>query len=692
MEAKFDSLNNEQRSAYMMIERTNNSFFLSGRAGTGKTTFLKNVQKSIKKNFVILAPTGQAAINAGGQTIHSFFGFNFGVLGPGEIGNMNRTKIGLVRNLDTIIIDEVSMVRCDIIDAIDRTLRHYVGNSAPFGGIQMVFVGDMFQLEPIASQKDRATLKEIYGHDCCYFYKAAVIERMKLPKIEFLKIYRQNDPGFIELLEHVRLGKITGFDLTRINSRVSLCDDEKMRITLTSTNADAKRINDERIAEISSESKAYKAICTGKAKMASEVTDETLTLKVGAQVMFTKNDRARRWVNGTIGVVANLGEENVNVRLENGEEFLVERDAWETIDYEYDHENKCCIKTITGRVEQLPLRLAWAITIHKSQSLTFDRVAIDFGRGAFSNGQAYVALSRARSLDGLELLRPMSPASVMTSRAVLEFAKDFNDSNAIDRELSIGEAINTFEKKEDYDGAAVTLYKMAVTESKAGHTDRACDYFTRAMAFTVDDACLQGIPWIMANAYGNEFNVMNACGLYYSGKKGAAEEILRRLDPTWLDNNLLGLYMLGRCLEDKEQWTELEDLYYKMLAIFNSAREMGLDSITFRKLKYRLAILNERQYGDPGIGVIRSLIAETPSYDKYHIALRWMLWKHPDIIKEYKEENKEAHECKLVELLLDQNSDEQEFLKSLREARTEKGNDWNSYRHLINNLKLPMAF
>ena len=471
-----------------MIERTNNSFFLSGRAGTGKTTFLKNVQKSIKKNFVILAPTGQAAINAGGQTIHSFFGFNFGVLGPGEIGNMNRTKIGLVRNLDTIIIDEVSMVRCDIIDAIDRTLRHYVGNSAPFGGIQMVFVGDMFQLEPIASQKDRATLKEIYGHDCCYFYKAAVIERMKLPKVEFLKIYRQNDPGFIELLEHVRLGKITGFDLTRINSRVSLCDDEKMRITLTSTNADAKRINDERIAEISSESKAYKAICTGKAKMASEVTDETLTLKVGAQVMFTKNDRARRWVNGTIGVVANLGEENVNVRLENGEEYLVERDAWETIDYEYDHENKCCIKTITGRVEQLPLRLAWAITIHKSQSLTFDRVAIDFGRGAFSNGQAYVALSRARSFDGLELLRPMSPASVMTSRAVLEFAKDFNDSNAIDRELSIGEAINTFEKKKDYDGAAVTLYKMAVTESKAGHTDRACDYFTRAMAFTVDDA------------------------------------------------------------------------------------------------------------------------------------------------------------------------------------------------------------
>lgn len=343
-------------------------------------------------------------------------------------------------------------------------------------------------------------------------------------------------------------------------------------------------------------------------------------------------------------------------------------------------------------MEQLPLRLAWAITIHKSQSLTFDRVAIDFGRGAFSNGQVYVALSRARSFDGLELLHPMSPASVRVSSEILDFAEDFNDHDAIDRELSIGEAIRTFEKRKDYDGAAVTLYRMAVAESKAGHADRAFDYFTRAMAFTVDDDCLQGIPWIMVNADGNEFNVMNACGLYYSGKKAAAEEMLRSLEPTWLDNNLLGLYLLGRCIEDKEQWAELEDIYYRMLAIFNSARDMGLDSISFRKLKYRLAILNERQYEDPGIGVIRSLISENPSYDKYHIALRWMLWKHPDIIKAYKEEDKDAHKCKLVESLLDQNSDEQEFLKQLRTARAEKNSDWNSYRRLINSLKLPMAF
>jgi len=696
MEAKFDSTNNEQRAAYRMIERTNNSFFLAGRAGTGKTTFLKNIQESINKRFVILAPTGQAAINAGGQTIHSFFGFGFGVLGPGEIGTMNAAKISLVRNLDTIIIDEVSMVRCDIIDAIDRTLRHYVGNSAPFGGIQMVFVGDMFQLEPIANEKDKETLKKIYGYDGYFFYKAAAIERIKLPKIEFLKILRQKDPKFIELLEHIRLGQMTTHDLMKINSRVSHCDDEKMRITLTTTNADAKRINDGRLAEIDSEERVYKAIFTGKAKVTSEVADENLVLKVGAQVMFTKNDRGHRWVNGTIGEVTELHEESVRVKLENGCEFSVNRDEWETIDYEYDPEKKRCIKTVIGKVEQLPVKLAWAITIHKSQSLTFDRVAIDFGKGAFSNGQAYVALSRARSFDGLELLRPMTLSSVRVSSAVLDFAEDFNDSNAIERELSIGEAINAFEKSKDYDGAAVTLFKMASSEAQAGHTDRACDYMTRAMAFVVDDGCLEGMYWGPISGTGNEYSVANACGLYYFGDMVSAEKILKGLDQTWLDNNLLGLYLLSRCLERRKHWDELEEVYYKMLAIYNSTREMGLDSIAFRKLKYRMAILNESHYGDPGLGEIRCLISENPSYDKYHIALRWMLWKHPDVIHAFREDQKnESRETdgnvSLIDMVLDKNISESDFLAKLRSARLEKTAEWDDYRHFINKLKLPMA-
>ena len=192
--------------------------------------------------------------------------------------------------------------------------------------------------------------------------------------------------------------------------------------------------------------------------------------------------------------------------------------------------------------------------------------------------------------------------------------------------------------------------------------------------------------------------MMNACGLYYGGKKDAAEAILRSIDQTWLDNNLLGLYLLARCLEDKEQWTELEDVYYRMLAIFNSAREMGLDSISFRKLKYRLAILNERQYGDPGLGVMRNLIAENPSYEKYHLVFRWMLWRHPDLIEDYcaedeKEEGEEdSTECKLIEMVLDQACSEEDFLQQLRADRAEKTDGWDDYRHFINRLKLPMAF
>lgn len=692
MEAKFDSTNNEQRSAYRMIERTNNSFFLAGRAGTGKTTFLRNVQKDIDKNFVVLAPTGQAAINAGGQTIHSFFGLSFGVLGPGEIGAMNGDKIRLVRNLDTIIIDEVSMVRCDIIDTIDRTLRHYVGNSAPFGGIQMVFVGDMFQLEPIATQKDKETLKEIYGHDCYYFYKAMAIERIKLPKIEFLKIYRQSDSAFIELLEHVRTGRMSSRDLSMINSRVSTCNDKKMRITLTSTNADAKRINESRLGEIHSEPSTYKAVYAGKAKISSDVAEELLTLKVGAQVMFTKNDRARRWVNGTIGEVTGLGESDVKVKLENGNEYKVEKYTWKTIDYKYDAEKKRCDKTVVGTVQQLPLRLAWAITIHKSQSLTFDHVAIDFGHGAFSNGQAYVALSRSRTFDGLELLRPMTPSSVKVSPAVLNFAEDFNDTDAIDRELSIGEVIRAFEKSRDYDGAAVTLYTMAQSEAEAGHSNRALDCLNRAMAFVVDDSCLQGKTWTSLQGTGNDYLVANACGLYYDGRKDAAEKILRMIDQNWLDSNMLGLYILSRCIEDRKQWAELEDVYNRMLAIFSSAMEMGVDSISFRKLKYRLAILNESQYGDPGLAVIRALISENSSYDKYHVALRWMLWKHQDLIDTYRagREKKEgaAEYGELVRMLLDQKCSEEAFLEHLRTARAEKSGEWDEYRLLINSLKL----
>ena len=247
-----DLENKDMNHAFNLIAKTNQSFFLTGRAGTGKTTFLKAVQREVRKNFVVLAPSGVAAIHAGGQTIHSFFGFGLGVLGPRDMGQMNANKIALVQHLDTIIIDEVSMVRCDLIDAMDRMLRHYRHTSRPFGGIQMVFVGDMFQLLPIAKEQDKLLLRQIYGTDDFFFYKARCLQGATLPKIEFRKIYRQSDEEFIQLLEHFRTGRVASKDLARINSHVitpfTKRDEDDMRITLTAYRGDAQMINERRLA------------------------------------------------------------------------------------------------------------------------------------------------------------------------------------------------------------------------------------------------------------------------------------------------------------------------------------------------------------------------------------------------------------------------------------------------------------
>lgn len=686
MEAKYDSTNNEQRAAYRMIEKTNNSFFLTGRAGTGKTSFLKAVQQNIGKNFIVLAPTGQAAINAGGQTIHSFFGFGLGVLGPNDYGRLSQDKFNVIAHLDTIIIDEMSMVRCDIVDAMDRTLRACLRSSAPFGGVQMVFVGDMFQLEPIVTPQDREMLREIYGQDGYAFYDAAVLRRASLPKIEFRKIYRQSDAAFIELLEHVRIGRVTSSDMALINSRFNRSGDGGHRVTLTSTNADAKRINDDRLARIGSEPATYQAVYAGK--FARDIVEDSLVLKAGAQVMFTRNDSAHRWVNGTLGEVMELGDDNVTVKLDGGETYKVEYEDWDSIEYEYDRAKKTCAKTIVGRVSQLPLRLAWAITIHKSQSLTFDRVAVDFGqRGAFANGQAYVALSRARSLEGLELVRPMSPASIRVSRGILGFARDFNDAGTIDRELAVGEAVSGFEKSGDYDGAAKTLFAMAGEAAAAGQADRACYCLSRAMDFAVDDSCLFGADWTLLGGTGDEISVANACGLYYGGNAPAAEAVLNTVDPSWLDGNLLGLYILARCLEDGRRWKETENVYYRMLAVYASYRDSGLDSIAFRKLKYRLAVLNERQYGDPGLEIIRGLIAENPNYDSYHLAFRWMFLQHRDELLDGSLSISDDGSESLLGMLIDPSGSEDRFLERLQTARREKSEEWDNYLTFISKLK-----
>lgn len=682
-----DLENKEMQSAYNLIAKTNQSFFLTGRAGTGKTTFLRAVQREVKKNFVVLAPSGVAAIQAGGQTIHSFFGLGFGVQGPKDMGQMNANKIVLVQHLDTIIIDEVSMVRCDLIDAMDRMLRDCRHSSLPFGGVQMVFVGDMFQLLPIATPQDQPLLRHIYGTDDFFFYKARCLQGVTLPKIEFRKIYRQNDEDFIKLLEHFRIGQVTPKDLNRINSHVitpfTKKDEGDMRITLTAYRGDAQMINERRLADLPGESFTYEATYEGNANRLKDIVDNELVLRKDAQVMFLRNDTSGRWANGTIGKVVNLDKDDIFVQIGNDPDNVVpvEKQTWEAFDYHYDEEEKKCKKEVVGSVTQYPLRLAWAITIHKSQSLTFDKVEIDFGRGAFTPGQAYVALSRSRSLKGINLVSPIDYSSIRVSKEVQAFAATYNDEDVISTELAVGEAVREYEKSGDFDGAACRLFEMCADAARKGQSAFACDLLNRALSYVADDACLFRQEWeTLPNTSRNNI-VLNAAGLLYAGKSDESIGLLTSVVSAETEY-FNGMYLLARALELKEDWPMVETLYKQMSDYYGEKYGYGLDSPSFRKFKYRMALLNERQFGNVGFELIAKLIAENPSYDRYYADLRWMLQKRLNEIARMPDDSNP-----LAQLMLNPEVTEEQFLKELRAERKKKSDGWKAYRVWVSRLK-----
>lgn len=684
MTATFDVENREMCNAYDLIARTNKNFFLTGRAGTGKTTFLQKIQECVDKCFIILAPSGVAAIHAGGQTIHSFFGLDFSVQGPLSFGQMNANKIALVQNLDTIIVDEVSMVRCDWLDAMDRMLRYCKHSSQPFGGIQMVFVGDLFQLPPVVTAEDRETLRRIYGHDCPFFYKARCLQGKPLPKIEFKKIYRQTDRHFIDILDRFRLGRVTIDDLDEINAHVCPVGEsgDEYTITLTSFRGDAKIINDTKLSSLDAEQFRYDAIYEGRVSKLRDVVEDVLELKEGAQVMFLRNEQHGKWANGTIARVASLSQDRIGVTLEGSNEVIdVQKEIWEAIDYTYDEKEKCCKKQVVGKVTQFPLRLAWAITIHKSQSLTFEKVAVDFGRGAFSCGQAYVALSRVRSLDGLRLVRGMDFSSVKVSRDVLVFATTYNDENVISTELVVGEAVNEFERAGNYDGAASRLFSMCDEEAHRGNVHYAYDLLGRAMSYVADDRCLFGRDWTVISGSGRETVMLNAAGYLYSGRTDEALTLLTsvvKADP----EDFNGLYLLARAVELKEDWDAVEDLYNQMITLFRETTGNGLDSAAFRKFKYRLAVLNESHYCTPGIDIMAGLMAENPYYDRYHLDMRWMILKHaPDDVVSIDDGNA------LEEAIFDKKVTDDDFLTIVDRERRGNTVQWKVYRRWIIRLR-----
>lgn len=453
--SQIDLENEEMQKALQIIQFTRRSLFLTGKAGTGKSTFMRHIAATIKKKHIILAPTGIAAINAGGSTLHSFFKLPFHPLLPTDKRysarnirdtlKYNGEKTKLLREVELIIIDEISMVRADIIDFIDKVLRIYNRNMRePFGGKQLLLVGDIYQLEPVIKEDERQLLRPFYPS--CFFFDAHVFREMQLIAVELKKVYRQRDAQFISLLDHIRTSQVSDTDLRLLNARVNAeigTEEGRLSITLSGRRDTVDYINEKQLNTLPDQPTIFYGHIEGEFPESSLPTPIELEVKTGAQVLFIKNDKERRWVNGTLGTIIGFGDEEdgiIYVRTEDGRDFDVEREIWSNVRYTFNEKEQKIEEEEIGSYQQFRLRLAWAITVHKSQGLTFNNVKIDFTGGVFAGGQTYVALSRCTSLQGISLQEPIRRENIFVRTEVTNFARNYNNLNIINSALQESKA------------------------------------------------------------------------------------------------------------------------------------------------------------------------------------------------------------------------------------------------------------
>lgn len=425
-------LNPEFRKALELMENTNKNVFITGKAGTGKSTLLEYFRSVTRKKIVVIAPTGVAALNVRGETIHSFFGFKPDITIQ-NIQKLSKKKSKIYKELEAIVIDEISMVRADLLDCVDQFLR-LNGKRAdkPFGVIQMIFIGDLYQLPPVVTSKEKKIFTDHYQSP--YFFDADVFKNLSMDFIELVKVYRQKDEEFIDLLNQIRNNTITEENLNFLNSRVGVqfsSQKDDFVVYLTTLNEMARQINNQYLNKLSGKTYEWTADISGGFDRNSFPTDYVLTIKPRAQVMMLNNDSKGRWVNGSLGMVLDVrynkkeGCDVIAVQFQDGNKEYVTPFTWEIFHFKYNEKTKMIESEIVGTFTQYPLKLAWAVTIHKSQGKTFDRVIIDIGRGTFACGQVYVALSRCTSFEGIVLKKPIKKGNIFTDWRIVKFLTRF---------------------------------------------------------------------------------------------------------------------------------------------------------------------------------------------------------------------------------------------------------------------------